>query len=40
VDKNVVTSRKPGDIPAFSRKMIELFAAGKDATKAKAGAGR
>jgi protease I len=26
VDGNVVTSRKPDDIPAFSRAMIELFA--------------
>jgi protease I len=34
VEKNLVTSRKPDDIPAFNRKMIELFAAGKDATKA------
>ena len=26
VDKNVVTSRKPDDIPAFNREMINLFA--------------
>lgn len=26
VDKNVVTSRKPEDIPAFNREMINLFA--------------
>jgi deglycase len=26
VDGNVVTSRKPDDIPAFNEKMIELFA--------------
>jgi len=28
VDRGVVTSRKPDDIPAFNAKMIELFAAG------------
>jgi protease I len=28
VDRGVVTSRKPGDIPAFNAKMLELFAAG------------
>ena len=28
VDHNLVTSRKPDDIPAFNRKMIEEFAAG------------
>jgi protease I len=27
-DNGLVTSRKPDDIPAFNRKMIELFAAG------------
>jgi deglycase len=27
VDKNLVTSRKPDDIPAFNREMIRLFAA-------------
>lgn len=27
-DQGLVTSRKPGDIPAFSRKMIEEFAEG------------
>jgi protease I len=26
VDRNLVTSRKPDDIPAFNREMIELFA--------------
>jgi protease I len=26
VDGNLVTSRKPDDIPAFSREMIKLFA--------------
>jgi len=31
VDKRVVTSRKPDDIPAFNRKMIEEFAEGKQA---------
>jgi protease I len=25
VDANLVSSRKPGDIPAFNREMIELF---------------
>ena len=25
VDSNLVTSRKPDDIPAFNREMIELF---------------
>jgi protease I len=25
VDRNLVTSRKPADIPAFNRKMLELF---------------
>jgi protease I len=25
VDKNIVTSRMPGDIPAFNREMIKLF---------------
>ena len=29
VDKGLVTSRKPDDIPAFNRKMIEKFAEGK-----------
>lgn len=28
VDEGLVTSRKPDDIPAFNRKMIELFAVG------------
>lgn len=27
-DEGLVTSRKPADIPAFNRKMIEVFAAG------------
>ena len=29
VDRGLVTSRKPGDIPAFNRKMIEEFAEGR-----------
>jgi len=29
VDEGLVTSRKPADIPAFNRKMIEEFAEGK-----------
>jgi protease I len=28
VDRGLVTSRKPDDIPAFNRKMIEEFSAG------------
>ena len=28
VDNGLVTSRKPDDIPAFNRKMIEEFAEG------------
>lgn len=28
VDRGVVTSRKPDDLPAFNRKMIEEFAEG------------
>jgi protease I len=28
-DQGIVTSRKPDDIPAFSRKMIEEFAEGR-----------
>jgi protease I len=28
-DNGLVTSRKPDDLPAFNRKMIEEFAAGK-----------
>jgi deglycase len=27
-DRGLVTSRHPGDIPAFNRKMIEEFAEG------------
>lgn len=32
-DKNVVSSRKPDDIPAFNRGMIELFAEAKSKTR-------
>jgi protease I len=28
IDRGIVTSRKPDDIPAFNAKMIELFSAG------------
>ena len=28
-DRGLVTSRKPDDIPAFNRKMIEEFAEGR-----------
>ena len=38
-DNGLVTSRKPDDIPAFNRKMIEEFAEGKH-SMAGAGAGR
>jgi protease I len=31
-DRGLVTSRKPDDIPAFNKKMIEEFAEGKHAT--------
>jgi protease I len=37
VDNGLVTSRKPGDIPAFNQKMIEVFsgaAAGQNAISA------
>jgi protease I len=33
-DQGVVTSRKPDDIPAFNRRMIEEFAAGRHARRA------
>jgi protease I len=33
VDNGLVTSRKPDDIPAFNRKMIEEFCEGKHAPK-------
>jgi protease I len=29
VDRGVVSSRKPADLPAFTRKMIEEFAEGR-----------
>jgi len=32
-DHGLVTSRKPDDIPAFNRKMIEAFAEGKQGGK-------
>jgi len=31
VDRGVVSSRKPDDLPAFNRKMIETFALGRQA---------
>jgi protease I len=37
VDKGIVTSRKPEDIPAFNQKMIEEFAAGQQRLKRSAG---
>jgi protease I len=33
VDQGLVTSRKPDDLPAFNRKMIEEFAAGADSRR-------
>jgi protease I len=33
VDQGLVTSRKPDDIPAFSRKMVEEFAEGVHAAQ-------
>ncbi|PYL94579.1 MAG: protease, partial [Verrucomicrobia bacterium] len=33
VDNGLVTSRKPDDIPAFNRKMIEEFCEGKHDAK-------
>ena len=33
VDDGIVTSRKPDDIPAFNKKMIEEFAEGKHAAQ-------
>jgi protease I len=35
VDSGLVTSRKPDDIPAFNKKMIEEFVEGKHAEQAK-----
>ena len=34
-DNGLVTSRKPDDIPAFNRKMIEEFAEGRHAVGAR-----
>jgi protease I len=31
VDQRLITSRKPDDIPAFNKKMVEVFAEGKHA---------
>jgi protease I len=39
VDRGLVTSRKPDDIPAFNRKMIEEFAEGKHAGRRSVAAG-
>ncbi len=39
VDRNLVTSRNPGDIPAFNRRMVEVFAQSRQAAGAR-GAGR
>jgi protease I len=36
VDGNLVTSRKPDDIPAFNEKMIEVFAQGVQAKQREA----
>jgi protease I len=36
-DQGLVTSRKPDDIPAFNRKMIEEFAEGKHERQRAAG---
>ena len=36
VDRGVVTSRKPDDIPAFNKKMIEEFKEGSHAEKRQA----
>ena len=41
VDNGFVTSRKPDDIPAFNKKMIEEFCEGKHARQTQfAGVGR
>lgn len=39
VDRNLVTSRNPGDIPAFNQRMVEVFAQSARPTAAR-GAGR
>jgi protease I len=40
VDRGLVTSRKPDDIPAFNRKMIEEFAEGTHGRQAQATSSR
>jgi protease I len=40
VDNGLVTSRKPDDIPAFNRKMIEEFAEGIHAGQSEVAAHR
>jgi protease I len=40
VDNGLVTSRKPDDIPAFNRKMIEEFCEGRHAEMAGLGSGQ
>ena len=40
VDRGLVTSRKPDDIPAFNRKMIEEFAEGPHDEQRRAGRGK
>ena len=37
VDNGLVSSRKPDDIPAFNKKMIEVFAAGRSASGSQKG---
>ena len=37
VDEGIVTSRKPDDIPAFNKKMIEEFAEGRHADRSVSG---
>jgi protease I len=38
-DRGIVTSRKPDDLPAFNRAVVELFAGGSDAQRAASGTG-
>ena len=38
MDNGLVTSRKPDDLPAFNRKLIEEIAEGRHAGRAMAGA--
>lgn len=40
VDRGLVTSRKPDDLPAFDAKMIEEFAEGRHAVRAEKAAAR